>query len=128
MIRFSPHKMLLQLLTEDPGGNLVKARGLPRPAKTTAIVGPHVDSNTKPEKGEKEFHLPWQKVAVGKVVTISSSMRQNSSCLTIAIYMKNRVFPFISWCRKMPTLFKLAAKKCYLAFGSIRLIFIEILP
>ena len=80
--------MMLQLLTEDPGGNLVEARGLPRPAKTAAIVGPHVDPNTKPETGEKEFHLPWQKefflpwqkVAVGKVVTVGSSMRQNSSC------------------------------------------------
>ena len=40
---------MLQLLTEDPGGNLVEARGLPRPAETAAIVGPHVDSDTKPE-------------------------------------------------------------------------------
>ena len=72
---------MFQLLTEDPGDNLVEAGGLPRPAKTAAIVGPHVYPNTKPETGEeKGFHLPWQKVAVGKVVTISSSMRQNSSC------------------------------------------------
>ena len=75
------HRVLIKSqLTKDPGNDLAKTRSLPCSAKTAAIVGAHVDPNTKPEADEKEFHLPWQKVTVGKVMTVSSPVRQNSSC------------------------------------------------